>query len=398
MKILIASDWYAPVINGVVTSVVNLERELRALGHEVRILTLADSRISRREGSVTYLGSLPAREIYPEARVALRIRDRLIRELIDWAPDVIHTQAEFSTFVVARRIASRLRVPLVHSYHTVYEDYTHYFSPSRRLGRAAVAVFTRESLRGVDRVIVPTRKIADLIAGYGVRNPVAVIPSGIDLSRFDAPRDEGVCAAMRSTLGLPHDAQVLVSVGRLAKEKNLEELIGFLAQLDRRDVHLLVVGDGPHRAALEEAAVTYGVQERVRFVGMVAPHEVALYYRLGDVFVSASNSETQGLSYIEALATGTPALCRDDACLEGVLSDGENGWRYRTFEEFERRLETMLPGSELHARMGATARELAVRDFSSRSFAVRVLEQYRDAIALRSSLTPRAPRRPVLIR
>lgn len=390
MRILIASDWYAPVINGVVTSVMNLERELRAAGHEVRILTLSDSIQSSRTGHVTYLGSLPAGEIYPEARVALIAQARFVSELVEWGPDVVHTQAEFSTFRVARRIASKLGIPVVHSYHTVYEDYTHYFSPSKRAGRAAVAMLTKEALRRIECVIVPSEKIRDLLLGYGVKSPITVIPSGIDLSRYDTPRDEVAIARLRERLGIPAHARVLVSVGRIAKEKNLEEVVDFHSRIADPDLFLVIVGDGPHRPALVEHVKRAGAADRVVFTGMIAPEDVPLHYRVGDVFVSASNSETQGLSYIEALAAGTPALCRKDDCLEHVLFDGENGWQYTDFEGFATRLAQMLSDSDLHAHLSSNARTLAVRDYGARSFAERVHAQYEKAATARK-LKDRGP-------
>ena len=143
MKILITTDWYAPVINGVVTSVLLLQRELERLGHEVRVVTLSNSLHTYREGSVYYMGSVSANKIYPGARLRMKRARSMMRELAAWRPDVIHSQCEFSTFRVAYVLSNHLGVPIIHTYHTVYEDYTHYFSPSRRVGRMMVSAFSR---------------------------------------------------------------------------------------------------------------------------------------------------------------------------------------------------------------------------------------------------------------
>lgn len=135
MKVLITTDWYKPVINGVVTSVLSLADGLEALGHEVRILTLSGTIHSYCEGNVTYIGSVSVGKIYPNARLKTAMTHGYVRDLIAWKPDVVHSQCEFSTFFLARRITQICRVPLVHTYHTVYEDYTHYFSPSISVGR-----------------------------------------------------------------------------------------------------------------------------------------------------------------------------------------------------------------------------------------------------------------------
>ena len=233
MKILITTDWYTPAVNGVVTSVKNLQRELERRGHEVRILTLSQSLHSWSRDGVTAIGSVNAGRIYPGARLRTAMAGRWVRELMDWRPDVIHSQCEFSTFFLARRIAEELDVPLVHTYHTVYEDYTHYFSPSVRWGRCAVAAFSRWVAAQVDGMIAPC--------------PVFVVPTGIDLRRFQQEGDPMRRAVLRASLGIPAENTVLVCVGRLAEEKNIQELLKLRASLGSRPVTLLLVGDGPDR-------------------------------------------------------------------------------------------------------------------------------------------------------
>ena len=131
MKILITTDWYAPVVNGVVVSVLLLQRELEKLGHEVRVVTLAPGLRSFRRGPIYYIGSVSAGKIYPGARLRLGRSEALLEQLEAWGPDIVHSNCEFSTFPAACHIAERAGAPLLHTYHTVYENYTHYFSPSR---------------------------------------------------------------------------------------------------------------------------------------------------------------------------------------------------------------------------------------------------------------------------
>ena len=140
LKILITTDWYEPVINGVVTSVVTLKEQLERLGCEVRILTLSENGQEGREGAVYYLSSVDASRIYPGARAAFP-SGRCLEELLSWKPDLIHSQCEFSSFLAAKRIAGKTGIPIVHTYHTVYEDYTHYFSAGKPWGRRAAALF-----------------------------------------------------------------------------------------------------------------------------------------------------------------------------------------------------------------------------------------------------------------
>ncbi len=391
MKILITSDWYSPAVNGVVTSVKNLRRELERRGHKVRVLTLSQTTRSWEKDGVTYLGSVAAGLVYPGARLRTALAGKWVRELVAWRPDVVHSQCEFSTFFLARRIAEELDVPLVHTYHTVYEDYTHYFSPSVRFGKKAVAVFSRWVAGQTDCLIAPTGKVRLLLKNYGVDKPVFVVPSGIDLRRFGGEPDPWRMAVLRASLNIPQDRLVLVSVGRLAGEKNIDELLRIRAAMGNSAVTLLLVGDGPDRARLEGLAASLGLAAPdVVFAGQVAPEQVADWYQLGDLFVSASTSETQGLTYVEALAAGVPALCRLDPCLVNVIRDGENGWQYRDEADFQRKLDCFLAQPHRRKQLSQNARQTA-EGFSAERFAESVEAVYREQIARRAGQKREVP-------
>lgn len=147
MKVLITTDWYKPAINGVVTSVCNLREELQQRGHEVKILTLSRTARSYEEEGVIYMGSVNAGYIYPGARLRVSPGRELYRGIIEWNPDIVHSQCEFSTFFMAKKIAEECKIPLVHTYHTVYEDYTHYFSPLQEMGQGYGTVPDATDLR-----------------------------------------------------------------------------------------------------------------------------------------------------------------------------------------------------------------------------------------------------------
>jgi len=365
MKVLITTDWYAPVINGVVTSVLLLQRELKELGHEVRVVTLSNSLHSYKDGDIYYMGSVSANKIYPGARLRVNRTRSLFRELVAWGPDVIHSQCEFSSFRVAYGLSTRLGVPIVHTYHTVYEDYTHYFSPSVRVGRAVVSVFSRWICGRTACVVAPSRKVETLLRDYGVRCRIEVIPTGVDLSIYRQEPDPARMAALRQRWAIPADHTVLLYLGRMAKEKNLEQLVDQIAASGRRDVTLLLVGDGPDREEVLDYTRSRGLD--VIFTGMVPHSEVADYYRLGDLFVTASTSETQGLTYFEALAAGVPVLCRRDPCVDGVVEDGVNGWQYEDAESFGRYLSAFCGDAALRERMSREA-QLSSERFSAEAF------------------------------
>ena len=336
MKILITTDLYTVQTNGVVTSVRNLCDELSARGHDVRILTLSDTMRSRKRGNEYFIRSLPIGVVYPGVRMPTSFHHRLIRELIAWKPDVIHSQCEFFSFQFAKYISERTGAPIVHTYHTLYEQYVGYLFPSRRLGRFVVRAASRRRLKRVNRVIAPTPKVESALRSYKISKGISVVPSGISLEQHKLRLSAAERLEKRRRLGIADDAVVLLNLGRLGTEKNLDELLELfaLAKAKNDSLVFLIVGDGPAREELEALAREKGITDSVIFTGKVPPAEVQDYYQLGDIFINASTSETQGLTYIEAAANGLPLICRKDPCLENVLVHAENGFAYTTPEEF----------------------------------------------------------------
>ena len=363
MKVLITTDLYTTATNGVVTSVRNLSRELMEAGHEVKILTLSDTIHSHREGNIYYIHSMPLK-VYPDVRMPLprsTHSQKLLKEIILWKPDIIHSQCEFFSFHYARRIAKRTGAPLVHTYHTQYEQYVSYVLPGRWAGDFLVKTFSRVRLKKVDIIIAPTAKMKQVLEDYGVKNNIEIVPSGISLQQHQGRMSPDERERMRQVLGIPQEHRVVLNLGRLGTEKNLEEVVRlFSLQLRRQpNLTLLIVGDGPARENLARQAEELGIRDHVIFTGMVEPDQVQKYYQLGDVFVSASTSETQGLTYIEAAANGLPLVCREDPCLEGVISQGENGYTYTSPDEFLDEMDKVLADPDWCVCAGQKSEQIA---------------------------------------
>ena len=378
MKILITTDWYKPVVNGVVTSVENLTNGLVLAGHEVRILTLSGNIHSRKEDNVYYIGSVSAGMIYENARLKLIMPANFMCDILEWKPDIVHSQCEFSTFGIAREIAYECKIPLVHTYHTVYEDYTHYFCFNDAMGKKMAKAFSKRVLSDVNAVIVPSEKIHVMLKEYGINKTIYNIPSGIDMEQYEANRSKAR-RKLRASLGIEPDECMLLYVGRLAKEKNIEELFGFLAKLGSKQ-RMLLVGDGPYRAELEKIAESLGIRKQLIFTGMASPEQVPDYYAAGDIFISASNSETQGLTYMEAMASALPLLCRADDCLKGVITDRVNGMLYHTEEEFVHNFEQLKNDFPYRNQMGIIARKSIQERYSIQAFTASCLKVYLTAI------------------
>lgn len=383
MKILITADCYTPTINGVVTSILNLETELRRLGHDVKILCPSENFHSSESENVCRIGSVGVGRIYSGARAALRISQSHLQKLIDWKPDIIHSQSEFSSFIMAKRIAAEVNCPIVHTYHTVYENYTHYFSPSITLGRKAVIVMTKRILRHTKAVIAPSQKIERLLKDYGIEQPIKVIPTGLRLKKFSDEISVNIINELKAKLGIPLKSRVLITVGRAAKEKNIDELIRYFKRLDIENTAFVIVGGGPYLDALKDLAYAENISDKMIFTGAVEPENIAAYYRLGDIFLSASQSETQGLTYIEALASGLPAVCRRDDCLNDVITNGKNGGQYTDFKEFSELIRTFLFNDELYKSMSENAVQTAQK-YSAEKFAKDVETVYMEILEKRN--------------
>lgn len=379
MKVLLVTDLYVPVVNGVVTSTLSLKKSLENLNHDVWVLTLSKEDYIDVEKNIYGVSSFNVNKIYPDARVKL-IKDRaVLKKIMEWEPDIIHTQSEFSTFRMAKYIAHHLSIPMVHTYHTVYEDYTHYFSPSKLAGRKVVSLLSRKILREAEYIIVPTEKVKQLLTSYEVTQPIVVIPTGIQLEHFNKKMQPQERKKLRKKWEIPDNRFLLLSLGRLGKEKNVEELIYFISRL-QEDVHLLIVGDGPNRAELEIYANKLGMSNRVTFTGMIDPLQVASFYQIADLFVSASTSETQGLTYIEALASALPILCRADRAMDDLVIKKRTGFQYQNFEEFDMYLNQIIHDKALYLDMSAESRVFAHKHYSSEHFGKNVCTVYRKAL------------------
>ncbi len=242
-----------------------------------------------------------------------------------------------------------------------------------------VADFSRHVLKSADAVIAPSCKVGRLLERYGVSAPVSIIPSGIDLVRYSHNPSRRWIGAKQSALGLGDEELRLIFVGRLAKEKNVDELLELFERCRDLPVKMVIVGDGPVREKLEVHAKMLGITDKVIFTGMVNPAEVGEYYHIGDVFVNASTSETQGLTYVEAMAAGLPMLCKRDECLEGIVKDGVNGWQYGDDSDFRDHIITLLDNPELRKNMSVNA-SLEAQRFSTAVFVLNVEKLYMETI------------------
>ncbi|MCL1848793.1 MAG: glycosyltransferase family 4 protein [Clostridiales bacterium] len=378
MRIAMFTDTYFPQLNGVATSVQMLSQYLKAEGHEVFVFTTTDPDAPKQEDGVFRLPSLP---FLKDRRMGMFYHPGIARMVRRLDLDLIHTHTEFCLGVFGRYLARELALPMVHTMHTIYEDYTHYLTKRKRLESMAKTVarrITTEFCNSADRVIVPTEKVKDLLLSYGVRPPIAPVFTGIETDNFTPGRysPEEISAARRS-MGVGEEDKVVLYLGRMAEEKNIDELLfGMQPYLrERKHVKFLLIGDGADRPRLEGMARELGMTDSTIFAGARPWDEIGMYYQAADVFVNASQSEAQGLTYIEAMAAGVPVVAKADRCLEGVVDEGVNGFTFVDQDGLIRALDRILgdPMEPLRLRRGALR---TAERFSAGAFADHVAGEY----------------------
>lgn len=371
MKILITTEFYLPLECGVTTAVINLRRGLEELGHEVRILTISGEKKSKLEDGVYYIAS-GGKQLYQDSYYAINTHIPIVDEIIKWKPDVINSHCEFFTLRFAKRIARKLSIPIVQTCHTDFESYGLHFMKSKRIWKFLVSTFVPLFIKKTDFVTCPSEKLYDLLKGYGVKNPLRIVPVGLDLDVFFQRLNEEDKKELRASLGFTSGDRVFISVCRLSKEKKVDEVIRLFNLINERNENtkLLIVGGGEDEEHLRELASS---NPNISFTGRVPSSEIWKYYQAGNIMVSASESETLGLTNIEALASGTPLICKMDKAITGYLEDGFNGFFFDNDNQFIANAELMLKDNSLLSKMRVNA-EKSAKKFSIEGYAESMLE------------------------
>ncbi len=382
MQTLLISDVYFPRVNGVSTSIATFRRDLAALGCTSWLVAprypqaWADDEKTLRQPS-RYVVFDPEDRMMVGAsaeRACLRLRGEA---------DVVHVQTPFVAHWIGRRVARALGLPLIETYHTFFEEYLHHYVPllPRAPLRALARAVSRRQCAAVDAVVAPSAQLAAVLRGYGVRERIEVIPTGLDLEDFEG----GDGAAFRASHGIEAGRPMMLLVSRVAHEKNIEFLIRVLAVVRRsvRDVLLVIAGEGPAQNALRSLVHARGLESNVLFVGYLdRATTLRDCYRAADVFVFASRTETQGLVLLEALALGTPVVSTAVLGTREVL-DGARGAIVCPEEvaTFAEAVSAVLTQPDFRGSLAAAAREHVAARWSSAQSARRLLALYREVSA-----------------
>jgi len=322
MNIAIFTNTFTPHVGGVARSVQAFTDEYRKMGH--RTLVVAPKFDEMPAGEVDVV-RIPAIQNFntSDFSVALPIPQGLTQTLIEFEPEIIHSQHPFLLGMTAVRAARSLHLPLVFTHHTLYEEYTHYVPGDSALLRSFVIELATRYANLSDQVIAPSESIRDLLMERGVRVPIEVVPTGVHLEKFA----QGEPGKTRTTLGIADDAFVVGHMGRLALEKNIRFLAASVRRFleDNLSAVFLVVGDGDARQVIENEFASRNLSERLLFTGTLENQDLSNALNAMDVFAFASRTETQGMVLTEAMAAGLPVVALNASGAREVVRDEING-------------------------------------------------------------------------
>ncbi len=349
MRIAIFTDTYPPEINGVATSSFNLANVLKRHGHEVLVVTtnVYNNKMMYEDGVIRIPGP-ELKWLYGYRRANI-YNSEAMKIIEKFHPDVCHSQTDVGVGIFGILVAMKFHIGVVYTFHTMIEDYAYYVTKGHfdRFARHVVRAFFRGKSSICAEYIAPSAKIKDYLRSIGIDITVTVMPTGIELDRFIPTKEsEAETKLFRKKFGIEEDEYVILSLGRIAKEKSIDVLLKgyaqYLKSAPKKKTKFVITGLGPAEGELKELAVNLGIQDKVIFTGPCKPDETQKYYHLGDCFVSASLTETQGLTIIEAMAAELVVLARYDDNLAGFVNDGDNGYLFFDESDFADKLKNVI--------------------------------------------------------
>lgn len=385
MKIAIFCEYYIPFVSGVVSHIQTLRHGLEAAGHEVLIVTLdPKARHHYVKDNVLYCPAIPLKKVYGYgvANPLNLVRLRFIR---NFNPDVIHLHTEFTMGLFALYCGKKLKKPVVYTLHTMYDDYVFYVFPKNmeRMAKPIAHAYIRKVASGATEVIGPSLKVVNYLHNCGVTRHINIVPNTVDLSEFISTNvSPKTIAKVKEKLSIKEDDICLVFVGRLGKEKSIDVLIDYFASefKDNSRFKLFVIGDGPEKDSLSEQVHRLNMDKQVFLLGRVDHSEIPRYFHACNLFATASLTEMNSISLLEATASGLYAVHRLDIYNRDQIHSGVNGEVFTTVQQFGdivRQYAALSPAEKLQRKADVTA--YACR-YGEKEFTESILNVYERAI------------------
>lgn len=389
MRIAIFTDTYPPFINGVSTSCYNLVKTLKEHGHNVIVVTPRpdDGPFNYdKEAGIIHIPGMELKKMYGY-RLTRFYSNKVIKILRQWKVELIHNQTDITVGQFARIAARTLNVPNVYTYHTAYEDYTYYVVRGLmdRMAKHLMRGYAKTIAKNCTEFITPSIKTKEYMRSVGSDIYINVVPTGIDFEIFSEKNvDKEKTIKFKKDHHINENTKVFLLLGRIAQEKSMDYSIRGFAKYHYKhpneDIRLIIVGDGPQKNELELLTHELGVDKISDFIGKVPASEVPFYYHLADIYTSASITETQGLTFMEAMASGTIVLARFDANLADTIIDGETGYFFTDEEGFVNKAERILHASKEENQRIIEGAYKTVDMYSIERFYDHIMEVYNRAI------------------
>lgn len=391
MKIGIFTDAYEPHISGVTTSIKMLKNTLEEMGHQVFMVTanLENFKFKYDEKNKTiYLPGIKT-GIY-DTRLTNFYSKKALNIIKTWNLNIIHSQTEFGIGAFSRIVAKKLNIPVVHTYHTLYEDYVHYVTHGHfnNLGKKIAIKITKYYCdKKCDELIVPTLKIKELFENkYQIKKNIHVIPTGIDTSKFikDVKMSKEI-TKIKKKHKIKDTDFIIGTIGRIAKEKDFDKEITATSKLikENKNIKLMLVGDGPEIENLKKLVNELNIEKNVIFTGLVSYNLVPSYYNLFNIMTSFSHTETQGLTIIEALASSIPVVCINDPSFTEMVQNNYNGYSFNNDSEYQNLIIKLMNNKDLYETISLNAKN-SIHKYSKEVFASDILKVYSKAIEKKS--------------
>lgn len=382
MRIAIFTEAYLPRINGVVTHIKLLKEGLEARGHDVLIVTAdGDAKEHYLENGVLHCPGIKLTKKLSGFETSVPVSRKRLNFVRDFKPDIIHVETEFGMGLCGVSIAKMLKIPLVYTMHTMYDEYIYYIAPRplvktvKKLSHKYMRVFANRA----NAITGPSEKCSEYLSSAGVKLPVNVIPNPVELDDFSPEHfDPEQKRAIREKFGIPQDAFVVVFVGRLGREKSIDLLIDYWNQSVKADenMYLFIIGGGPEEQVLRDQIAALGCGDRVIMSGRVEHPELPPYLLASDIYVTASLSDTNSISMLEGMAAGLPVLQRRDPINANQIKDGENGWSFDSPEEMAELLRKFRDMPEAEKQQLKESTRQSIMDAGCTALADRTLHIY----------------------
>ena len=355
MKIGFFTDTYLPQLDGVSTSVETCVRALEERGHEVNIIAPKYPRYRDKKKNVVRLTSIKFMKDL-EMYVALQIPDRTLLKVLRMDFDIIHGHSGGPITLLGWQVARVRNIAYVATYHTLWNRYTHYFFKGKIIKPKMVEITSRVFGNVCDCLIAPTERVKKELISYGIKKPIRTLLSGIDVKRFTHIKK----GFLRKKIKLPKKTKILLYVGRLGKEKSVDFIIRSFKIIHEKEsgTALVLVGCGPEQDHLEELVKELNITDSVCFLGVIKHSNIPKVYADADIFVFASQTETQGIVILEAMASGLPVVAVKDMALEEMIINNQNGFLVRKNPNyFAEKALFLLNDKKLHKNFSLQAQK-----------------------------------------